>query len=295
MNNAPKITGLGMSFVTAPCAGHCRFCAIGESPVVNLCMGRIVPQVERFAAWSRSRGDGFRFEYSVGRAFNWDVETLREIYRLADECISRPACAEPRTIRLQLGGVYHRSDDELERWLRERQALGVTSLISSLAGTASLHDRWVGRRGDFDFHMRALYLGTAMGFSHYDVLFLTKSTLPLLDDLIDTLDAIPNLDARAIRQIHRSGRAKRMEHERITEQDLEELPDRVVSCFEVARDELKSERQWIDLIEDGYQEPPAELMVSLVLSEANIAAVESGSCGKDLRRSGEPAATRLRA
>src|SRR5208282_3813091 len=113
-----------------------------------------------------------------------------------------------------------------------------------------LHDKWAGKKGEFDQLVRASWTAGEIGIEFGENIFLTKSTLPLLDELMDLLDAIPGRKSRSIGPVHYRGRAQKMEEERITEDIMQALPDRINQYFHTKHD-MKTERDWIEAVSAG--------------------------------------------
>src|SRR5208282_3160062 len=111
-----------------------------------------------------------------------------------------------------LGGLFWRPDDEMRTWLRQRQDIGIKVVVASFAGHGEFYDRWSGRPGDFDFQMRTLRVAADLGMELRQRLFLTNSTIPLLDELIGKLDALPGgFGDRCAHLLFYCGLAKRLE------------------------------------------------------------------------------------
>ena len=163
-------------------------------------------------------------------------------------------------------------------WLDERQAAGIVGFHTSLAGCDQTHDRWNGRAGDFAYQTLILRLAGERGMVRRERLFLAQNTLPVLDRLLDILDAIPGeVQNRYLTLFFYAGLARRYESERITEEIRDTLPDRINKLRRGRFDEWRSEREWIPVMMETAGEP-RKMIMKLDVNEANIDALEQSSC-----------------
>jgi hypothetical protein len=264
--------GLRFSLRHAPCAHICRYCLISESrkrSALPFC--RFEQLVHRFHDWRQAERPDLEIGVFVGPSFDYDLETLKGVARLRER-----RGAKFRIINL--GGLRIRRGDELTTWLQERQDAGIVGLHTSLAGFGATHDRWNGRAGDFDYQVTVLRLGGERGMTRQEKLFLTKSTLPLFGRLLDLLDAIPGqLRGRSVSQFFYAGLATRYEDERLTEEDRDNLPERINELRSGKFGTWLSEREWIPIMLETATQP-RRLVLKLDVDENNIDHLENTPC-----------------
>jgi hypothetical protein len=279
MGRPIEIEGIHVHAQTAPCANHCRYCHLSHRKPANITFGRFGSVLRRFMEWKEERGlADFKIGFWLGRSQNYDIQTLKGVMDLWE-------CQKGRLDLMMMGGLYWRPDDEMETWLRQRRDVGVKSVLASFTGHGRFHDNWAGRRGDFDFQMRALAAAADLGMELHERLFLTNSTIPLLDELIEGLEALPGrARARYAHPFFYWGRAKRLEHERVTRETLDALPEHIKGLYQSDESPThlnwkswRSEGQWIDLV-DTEEDAPEKVTLNLKLTEENIDRVESMSC-----------------
>jgi hypothetical protein len=276
MKQPLEVTGIFIEHCGTCCANHCRFCIIGNAQPDNLPMERFAELVERFDDWRKAQKiQQFDVVFNWMRAANWSMDTAAAMMSLHHRVMP-----EIRKT-LFMGGIEFKSDDDLKVWLAGHRELGADLLWVSLAGSQEMHDRWVGRKGDYEFNMKAIRLANELGYTRGEVLFLTKSTLPLLEDLLDTLDVIPGREWRKIRVVHYRGRGKHMMHERITKEDLQLLSKRVLEDLQ-ERDSLRTEIEWIRLFQKEEFSKPLKRRLLLSVTESNIADLEAMTCDEIL-------------
>jgi len=264
--------GLRFSLRHAPCAHICRYCLISESRKRSgLPFARFEQLVHRFHDWRQAERADLEIGVFVGPSFDYDLETLKGVARLRER-----RGAKFRIINL--GGLRIRRGEELSSWLRERRDAGIVGLHTSLAGFGAIHDRWNGRAGDFDYQITMLRLGGEHGMMRQEKLFLTKNTLPVFDRLLDLLDTIPGeLRDRSASPFFYAGLATRYEDERLTEEDRDNLPDRINELRPGKFGTWLSEREWIPVMRESATQP-RRLVLKLDVDESNIDRLERMSC-----------------
>lgn len=233
--------GLCINQVCFPCFNHCRFCIIGRKRTNNIKFNDVVTLVDRFRKWNGDRQlNGYRVFVNFFRAYNQEIGEIDEICGVArrlDEMIPE----------LCMGGIKFMSDDDLKVWLQERRDIGMDQIRLSLAGTRALHDSWVGRQGDFDFNLRAAKLACEMGYGRNEWLFISRSTIPLLGDLVRMLDEIPGRRYRGFRIMNWARSEKLASQERLTKEEYASIPEWIYRDIQF-KDEVKSEREWLEEI-----------------------------------------------
>ena len=174
---------------------------------------------------------------------------------------------------------FHAGGRAAETYFRERKEAGFSKINLTFAGTEKIHDAWVGRRGEYRFLLMIARIAADIGMKRRENLLLTKSTIPQLEALMDTLDNIPGPSERHIGPVAYVGRGKNLEHERITPDTLEQLSGCVLR--HTAMEGHKTERAWILSLRNGYEDPSLnEKFVHVRLHEDNIDEIESKDCGE---------------
>src|SRR5215470_2190103 len=264
--------GLTFSLRHAPCAHICRYCLVSETRKGSkLPFSRFEQLVHRFYDWKESNQLDISIRTFVGPSFDYDIETLKGVGRLRAR---RRGTFEI----LNLGGLRIRDAQALKTWMDERQAAGIVGFHTSLAGCDNTHDRWNGRRGDFDYQISILRMAGERGMVRQERLFLTQNTLPLFDRLLDIMDGIPGeVRSRIVTPYFYAGLARRYEDERITEEIRDTLPKRILKLRRGRFAEWRSEREWIPLLMETASEP-RKLAIKLNVHEGNVDELEGSSC-----------------
>jgi hypothetical protein len=264
--------GLIFSLRHAPCAHICRYCLVSETRKGSkLPFSRFEPLVHRFYDWKAAGGADIDIRTFVGPSLDYDIHILKGVRRLRAR---RGGAFEI----LNLGGLRRRDAAALQTWMDERQAAGIVGFHTSLAGYGPIHDRWNGRRGDFEYQISILRMAGERGMVRQERLFLAKNTLPDFDALLDAMERIPGqVRNRIVTPFFYAGLARRYEDERITEDIRDALPDRILKLGRGRFQEWRSEREWIPLLMETASQP-RKLAMKLDVHEGNIDQLESSSC-----------------
>src|SRR5271155_4563600 len=109
-------------------------------------------------------------------------------------------------------------------------------------------------------------------------LFVTKNTLPAFERLLDRLDALPGEQrGRSASPFFYAGLATRYEDERLTEENRDNLPERINSLRSGKFGTWRSEREWIPIMLETAC-APRRLLLKLDVDEGNIDRLETASC-----------------
>lgn len=265
------IRGLWIFVNSVRCAHACRYCSVGRKTHAGISFDCFAKTVERFEAWSRASGPtGFDIGYGIGHCYEYEASTLGALFALRDRFAARPT---DRSV--SLGGLRLRDDRAMRAWLEERRDLaGIDRVHASLAGCDTVHDRWNGRRGDFAFQLGALRQAADLGLRLTERIFVTKSTLPALDELGAALDGLPSDSDRQYSLFFYRGLATRHENERLCEADRKMLAAPIRAEADA---HWHSEREWLDRARTENDGPDA-IHLKLILADDNIDWVATASC-----------------
>jgi hypothetical protein len=277
MTQAIDVSGLRIFAKTTPCAHSCRYCLVGRKKVTNIDFPRFAQVVERFLDWRNSLREP-RPKILVGfeDSYEFDVATLKGLFDLYAK--SGWTAAERNSVKL--GGLERRTKSDMQAWLAARRDDANLRIVhASLAGCDEVHDRWNGRRGDFELLVQAMTAATELGLRVHQRLFVVESTLPVAERLLDRLDAIPCNALRYLSTFVYQGNAVRLENERITERTRDHLPDRLAQIELRHGTQWLSEREWIRASErDCTLEQPKQITLDLEITEGNLAVLENSPC-----------------
>src|ERR1700744_439482 len=264
--------GLILGLRHAPCAHICRYCLVSETRKGSgLPFSRFGRLAHRFHDGKAASGNDFDIRIFVGPSLDYDIDTLEGVRRIrARKGLSFEI--------LNLRGLRIRDPEALGAWIDERRAAGIVGVHTSLAGCDATHDRWNGRRGDFDYQVAILRMAGARGMLRQERLFVATNTLPAFDRLLDLMESIPGeVQSRIVTPFFYAGLARRYEDERLTEDMRDALPDRIKNLRRGRFQEWRSEREWIPLLMETADKP-RKLAMKLDVHEGNIDWLETASC-----------------
>lgn len=279
-----EVAGISIFAKTAPCAHACRYCLMGKKKVSRLAVSRFVDLVDRFIDWRASNNPTFEIWQGVNYSAHIGTDDHAMLLGLHERLnwgrYSR---------RVHLGGLPIWSDEQLVEWLSVRMEQGIETVHASLAGHSETHDYWNKRKGDFDYLLKVMSIANRIGLGLRQRLFIIKSTIPLLEETIERLDAAGAPFERYFLTFFYRGTAIEHAHERIVSADLDLLPASVRQHPSWKDEVWRSEREWIgDLRRQGDQ--PDRVMLNLELTDKNIDEIEQLSCEELIERLTEKAA-----
>lgn len=244
-----SITGIAIHANATPCAYQCRYCQLATAKPKPVAFDRYSALVERFIDWREHNGrEDFGLWPWFGNSYEHDPETLAGILRL-----DRRLGNEHKV--LLLGGLRHRPRTEMQDFLEARRALGIDTLVATFSGHGDIHDHWNGQAGNYHFQLDSLHLAAEMGMQLQQRILLLRSNLPTLETLLDDLDGIAGRQfTRWAIPMFYSGRARRLEEERLDEADFAALPSRLRACLREDWPNWRSERQWLAQLRTGIDE-----------------------------------------
>jgi hypothetical protein len=161
--------------------------------------------------------------------------------------------------------------------LLQRKARGLERIHGVFVGCGDVHDRWVGRRGDYEFLLQTFDTALNIGLTYSVTMYLTKTTLPMLEQLSSRLaELLSPPQYRHVRQFYYGGYAAFHEAERITASDLERAPVWARESFRQHFDP-QPERHWAELIR-AEAAGPVDVHLNVELTPSNIVEFETRSC-----------------
>jgi hypothetical protein len=260
---------IGISTGLGRCAYRCRYCLLAYYRPATYKIDRYIAVVEKFMEYKARTG--FHFNQWLGYSFDIDTEDFAKQLDLVRRCGGEMPC-------FLMGGLRLMAEGDLRQWLEARRALGCTSMVASYVGHGALNDYWHNQPGHFDFQIKAQKLALAMGFTTGQRLFLLRSSLPLLGELMDILDEVSGEDTtREAYPLLYNGLARQYEHERVTWEMLEKQSTRVASVFHKNKINWRSEQEWIAWVLAGNEWVQPCYLV-LHITDANIERIEKMSC-----------------
>lgn len=267
-------TGVLVQWFGVQCLCRCRHCALRNTgAVTTVPFQKARALADRFVVWKAEHGTSdFSVDIHVGSSCDYPELPEVTAFNIANGGTG-PYCP--------IKGQSFRSEDELRGHLRYIAEIGITCVCLTFFGLRERHDRFCGRKGDFDQTMRIARLADECGLERRESIMLTHDGVSDAPELIRILDEIPNQKGRSIGTWDYRGRAKRLENERLTITDIEGLPADIRQYAEHGM--YASEADWIRRIRAGDYPRKVGRVYLITLQEDNVESLESMGCGEILR------------
>jgi len=264
-----KDAGVIIGWLGNPCSCRCRHCSImnrGRTTAVPLERAEAI--AERFLQWKAASGRE-DFYVSLGVGYSYDFPLYLEYLRFSRE-------HDLPVYGFLPNGIALRNDAQLAQMFQTLKAAGISSVTTSFFGIGESHDRFTGRRGDFDFMMRVARAASACGLDRAEAIYLRKATLRDVPQLLSMLDEIPGRTVRQMEPSAYRGRAKRQEHDRPLAAEVRRLPESVQRQINWER--YKSEAEWVAQVLAGDIPPRVTRYAIIPVSEDTVDMLESADC-----------------
>ena len=144
-----KTTSINILNLCVPCYNHCRYCLLSWN---GKCLGieytRSVEYARNFYNWLKIAHPEIKFVYYFG--YSMEHPDLPEAIKFMQETNS------PGGEFLQFDGMKMRTRAQLHELLENIRTLGIKLINFTFYGTQQYHDRFAGRKGDFELMMNSL-------------------------------------------------------------------------------------------------------------------------------------------
>ena len=265
-----QTTSITIQNLCVPCGCVCRYCLLrscGQAEGVAYERGKRIAQ--RFADWAKDKDFVTLPDYCVGYC--------AEYPQLAQTIAFNRSVGFIGAQILQVNGIAIRTAEETDRLLKKLKAAGLQQIDTTFYGGRDYHDAFAARSGDYDFMLLLAHRAPVAGITCAPSFPVTKENIPMLPDLMRTLEAIPGIG-----KIHAfipdyRGRGALLDPFRITADDADALPDTVKDKLNLVR--YKTQAQWLSL--DRLPEYTCRSVI-VSLREDNIDLFERMSCDEIL-------------
>lgn len=172
-----KTTSINILNLCVPCYNHCKYCLLSWS---GKCLGieyaRSVEYARNFYNWLKIAHPDINFVYCFG--YSMEHPDLPEAIKFMQETNS------PGGKFLQFDGMKMRTSAELHELLENLRTLGIKLIDFTFYGTQEYHDRFAGRKGDFELMMNSLEIALEKGLDVEVGVPITKENISQIDELI---------------------------------------------------------------------------------------------------------------
>lgn len=257
-----KTTSVLIHSLCVPCCNHCRYCLLSWSgKVEGADWDRSVRLAERLLDEMRERQPeikrGFSFGYSMEHPdLKGAIRTLRRL-------------GGPTADFLQCDGMKMRDDTECIELMGMLHDEGIKQLNFTLYGLSDHHDRFAGRKGDFELNLRMMRAAKASQLPFTTGIPLTAENVHEVDDLVSVLQE--NGSEKVFLTIpHEEGRGKLLRDVRLGMEGFLELSEETQKRLN--RTLYRTESDWL---RDSEPVHDTHRTVLIALRADNIDAYES--------------------
>lgn len=228
-----KTVSVNIQNLCAPCNASCRHC------LLNAC--------HKATGVDYSRGEAFARSF-----YKWLKENRPELQGMyyAGYCMDFPEADKfAAYFREQTGmthfmfdGIAIRDEQQTQSFLISLQNAGIRRLHYTFYGLQAYHDRFAGRKGDFDYIMQTAKIARTMCMSVSAGIMVTMENLDQLEALVLLLKNAGITDITPLLP-HGKGRGYALSDIRLTEAGYRQLP----TCIreKLPRDKYRTEVQWL--------------------------------------------------
>jgi hypothetical protein len=252
------------------CHCRCRHCSLSNrGQMSRVPFERAAAIAEKFVRWRESDGPSdFHILFGLGSSYD-----LPLFLGWARFCRAH----DLPVYDFLANGISMRSNAELDEMFRALEAVGITQVTTTFFGIGENHDRFVGRRGDYDFLVRLTRLAGARGFERGEGIYLSRTALRDIPELVTMLDGIPGLRTRHVEPWDYRGRAKRLERDRPLAAEVRALPDFVQRHINHGR--YRSEGELVAQVLARDIPPRVTRYAEIPIGEDNVEQLETADCG----------------
>ncbi len=230
-----KTTSINVMNLCVPCENRCRYCLLSyDGKVSGVDYKRSQVYAKRFYEWLRINRPDLSFLFGFGYSMEHP-----DLLEAIDFCQSIGSATGEF---LQFDGMKFRTDEELERLLRQLKEHGIKLIDLTFYGTESYHDRFAARTGDYQLMMRTLVLSNKIGLDIAVSIPITQENTDQIDDLIGALKQ-HTTQRIACFIPHSEGRGRLLDSVRFSAEDYKKLSDDVRSSINWNR--FKTESEWL--------------------------------------------------
>ena len=257
-----QTTSVLIQSLCVPCCNHCRYCLLSWSgKVEGADWDRSVSLAERWIEELRKQHPEIRSAFSFGYSMEHPdlkgaVRTLRRL-------------GGPTAEFLQCDGMKMRDDAECLALMGMLRDEGIKRLNFTLYGLSDYHDRFAGRKGDFELVVRMMRAAKASNLPFTTGIPLTEENIHKVDALVDILRE--HGSERVFLTVpHEEGRGKLLRDVRISLQGVQTLSAQTQKLLN--REIFRTEGEWL---RDAEPIHDTQRMVMISLRPDKMAAYES--------------------
>lgn len=264
-----KTTTVAVQTLSIPCHNRCRYCLLSwDGKPIGADYARSQAYARQFHNWIQENRPDLSFQFYFGYSM--------EHPNLPEAIDFMKAIGSPGGQFLQLDGLAFRNKQETADYLAIAKSHGIRAINLTFYGTRDYHDRFAGRRGDFDYLMQILHTARSLDMDVSVGIPLTRENAHQSEQLLSVLT-----DAGVSPRFfipHGEGRGITLDPVRLRQRDLETLPETVTQRLN--SNAYRTEAAWLCLTPLPL---PEKRMVALSLTPENMDFFEKLPFGETIR------------
>lgn len=263
-----RTKSLNILNLCVPCYNHCKYCLLSwNGKSLGIEYERSVVYARKFYNWLKTAHKEINFTYYFG--YSMDHPNLLQAIKFMQEINS------PSGEFLQFDGMQMRTAEELDSLFTSIKEAGIKLINFTFYGTKEYHDKFAGRKGDFELMMNSLGIALGKGLNVEVGIPVTKENLSQIDALLSQLPQ--NKIKIFIFTPHSGGRGINLLDAKITVNDYERLSPNAKKYFNRSRNQTPIE--WLH----SKDALPKNRILTLSLLPSNIDYLEHQSFESTLR------------
>ena len=253
-----KTTSVLVQSLCVPCFNRCRYCLLSwNGTVEGAGWEESVPIAERFLREFREQLPDINCSFAFG--YSMEHPQLREAIRTLRRLGS------PTASFLQCDGMKMRGDDECLELIGMLLEEGIQQLNFTVYGLPDYHDRFAGRKGDYELILRMMKAAEKKGLSFSSGIPLTTENISQIDTLVKELQS-RGCGSIQLFVPHEEGRGKQLSPVRLDLKSFLQLSP--ASQALLNRRIYRTEGEWLEASEPIRDQ---QRMILLSLRPDNIA------------------------
>lgn len=263
-----QTTSLNILNLCVRCYNHCKYCLLSwDGKCLGIEYERSVAYARDFYDWIKTAHKDINFTYYFG--YSMEHPDLLNAIKFMQETNS------PGGEFLQFDGMKMRTREELNDLLTRIKEQGVKLIDFTFYGTKEYHDRFAGRKGDFELMMNSLEIALEIGLNVEVGIPITKENISQIDELLKLL---PEDKIRIfIFTPHSGGRGINLLNSKINADDYESLSPKAKVYFNRGKNQTPTE--W----KESYLSEVDKRVLTLSLLPTNIERLEQQSFEETLK------------
>lgn len=259
-----KTVSINICNLCIPCQCHCKYCLLSWKGSTS---GVPYLRSEDYARriYEEIKRDKKDLGFSFYCGYSMEHPNIEQMLAFARETGSSAASF------LQLNGMKMRDDRELGAYLKNLHNQGIRVIDLTFYGMGESHDRFAGRKGDFDYLLRIMKAANGAEIAVTADVALTSQNAPEMGELLSVLKTL-SPEKISLFVPHSEGRGRVLEPVRFSKAAFDSLDGEIQNMLNPRV--FKTEAQWLS---DGDFQPYEKRVVTVVLDQDNISFFEEKS------------------